>query len=150
MKHHRQGVEQAVHGVFLLLGLVTVGRAIGEAMAVSGEMSYASEGLQKEALFSIALVLFLIVYILWEGLPHLTWTLLTTAPSYLQGTVGILPDILNTLYVVLCTLVIVLPIGVGRRSIWRSTPPTKNWWPSSSTPPRLCPASPPSFTALWA
>ena len=113
MKHHRQGVEQAVHGVFLLLGLVTVGRAIGEAMAVSGEMSYASEGLQKEALFSIALVLFLIVYILWEGLPHLTWTLLTTAPSYLQGTVGILPDILNTLYVVLCTLVIVLPIGVG-------------------------------------
>ena len=60
-----------------------------------------------------ALVLFLITYILFKGLPNITWELLSTQPSYLQGTIGILPDILNTLYVVLCTLVIVLPIGVG-------------------------------------
>ena len=59
------------------------------------------------------LVLFLIVYILAMGLPHISWELLTTQPSYLKGTIGILPDILNTLYVVICTLVIVLPIGVG-------------------------------------
>lgn len=59
------------------------------------------------------LVIFLIVYILSKGLPHITWELLSTQPSYLKGTIGILPDILNTIYVVLCTLVIVLPIGVG-------------------------------------
>ncbi len=60
-----------------------------------------------------ALVLFLIVYILAKGLPNLSWQLLSTQPSYLEDTVGILPDILNTVYVVLCTLVIVLPVGVG-------------------------------------
>ena len=60
-----------------------------------------------------ALVLFLIAYILYEGLPNITWELLSTSPSYLSGTIGILPDILNTVYLVLATLVIVLPLGVG-------------------------------------
>lgn len=60
-----------------------------------------------------ALVLFLIAYILIKGLPHISWQLLSTQPSYLNGTIGILPDIMNTIYVVLCTLVIALPIGVG-------------------------------------
>ena len=60
-----------------------------------------------------ALVIFLIIYILAKGLPNISLELLTTQPSYLNGTIGILPDILNTIYVVLCTLVIVLPIGVG-------------------------------------
>ena len=41
-----------------------------------------------------ALVLFLIVYILYKGLPNITWELLSTSPSYLSGTIGILPDIL--------------------------------------------------------
>lgn len=59
------------------------------------------------------LVIFLLAYILGKGLPNISWELLSTAPSYLNGTIGILPDILNTVYVVLCTLVIVLPIGVG-------------------------------------
>ena len=59
------------------------------------------------------LVLFLIVYILAKGLPHISWQLLTTKPSRLKGTIGILPDILNTLYLVFATLLIVLPIGVG-------------------------------------
>ncbi len=59
------------------------------------------------------LALFLLVYILTEGLPQLSWQLLSTQPSYLQGTIGILPDIINTLYVVFCTLLLVLPIGVG-------------------------------------
>ena len=65
------------------------------------------------AALTCGLVLFLIGYIFAKGLPHISWQLLSTQPSYLQGTIGILPDILNTLYVVLCTLVIVLPIGVG-------------------------------------
>ena len=60
-----------------------------------------------------ALTLFLIVYVLAKGLPNLSWELLTTKPSYLDGTIGILPDILNTLYVLLATLAIVLPLGVG-------------------------------------
>ena len=60
-----------------------------------------------------ALVLFLIGYILVKGLPNISWKLLSTKPSYLDDSIGILPDILNTLYVVLSTLVIVLPLGVG-------------------------------------
>lgn len=60
-----------------------------------------------------ALVLFLIAYVLWKGLPHITWKLLTTKPSYLSGNIGILPDILNTLYIILATVAVVLPLGVG-------------------------------------
>lgn len=60
-----------------------------------------------------ALVLFLIVYVLIKGLPNVSWTLLSTAPSYLSDRIGILPDILNTLYIVIATLLIVLPLGVG-------------------------------------
>lgn len=60
-----------------------------------------------------ALVLFLIGYVLAKGLPHITWELLSTKPSYLADRIGILPDILNTLYIMLTSLVIVLPLGVG-------------------------------------
>ena len=60
-----------------------------------------------------ALTLFLLGYVLIKGLPNITWELLSTKPSYLRGTVGILPDILNTLYIILTTLLFVLPLGVG-------------------------------------
>ncbi len=60
-----------------------------------------------------ALVAFLIGYVLWKGLPNITWKLLSTKPSYLPYHIGILPDILNTLYIVLATLLVVLPLGVG-------------------------------------
>lgn len=60
-----------------------------------------------------ALVLFLIGYILWKGLPNVSWELLTTKPSYLSDQIGILPDILNTVYIVVATLIFVLPLGVG-------------------------------------
>ena len=59
------------------------------------------------------LTLFLLGYVLLKGLPNISWELLTTKPSYLRGTVGILPDILNTLYIILTTLLFVLPLGVG-------------------------------------
>ena len=62
---------------------------------------------------STALALFLVIYVLAKGLPNLSWRLLSTAPSYLTGEIGILPDLLNTLYIVLATLVVVLPLGVG-------------------------------------
>ena len=60
-----------------------------------------------------ALVLFLMGYVLVNGLPNITWELLSTKPSYLSDRIGILPDILNTVYIVLATLVMVLPLGVG-------------------------------------
>lgn len=60
-----------------------------------------------------ALTLFLLGYVLVNGLPNITWALLSTKPSYLRGTVGILPDILNTLYMIFTTLLFVLPLGVG-------------------------------------
>ena len=65
------------------------------------------------AALTAGLVLFLIVYVMMKGIPNLSWELISTKPSYLRGTIGILPDILNTLYVVLATLVVVLPLGVG-------------------------------------
>ena len=65
------------------------------------------------AAITAALVLFLIAYVLIKGLPSVSWTLLSTAPSYLSDRIGILPDLLNTLYIVIATLLIVLPLGVG-------------------------------------
>ena len=60
-----------------------------------------------------ALTLFVVGYVLVQGIPHLSWQFLSTKPSYLSGNIGILPDILNTVYIVIATLLIVLPLGVG-------------------------------------
>jgi len=60
-----------------------------------------------------ALTLFLLGYVLVKGLPNITWEFLSTKPSYLSDTIGILPDILNPVYIVIATLLIVLPLGVG-------------------------------------
>ena len=65
------------------------------------------------ALFVILLVVGIIGMVLVRGLPHVNWTFLTTTSSILRGTKGILPAIINTLYIILLTLVIVLPLGVG-------------------------------------
>ena len=65
------------------------------------------------ALSTAALVIFLLVYVLGKGIPHLSWELLSTKPSYLTERIGILPDILNTLYIVVAALGITLPLGVG-------------------------------------
>lgn len=59
------------------------------------------------------LVIFMIIYVLCKGIPYITWELISTKPSYLSGKIGILPDILNTVYIILATLLIVLPLGVG-------------------------------------
>ena len=60
-----------------------------------------------------ALVVFLAAYVFMKGIPHISWELLSTKPSYISGRIGILPDILNTLYIVLATLIVVIPLGVG-------------------------------------
>ena len=68
---------------------------------------YAASGL------TAALLVGLIGYIFWRGLPYLTWDLLTTQTSYIRNTIGILPNIMNTVYIILVAIVIVLPLGVG-------------------------------------
>ncbi len=60
-----------------------------------------------------ALLLFLIGYIFYRGLGNISWELLSTQTSYRNDTIGILPNILNTLYIILISMVIVLPLGVG-------------------------------------
>jgi len=59
------------------------------------------------------LTLFAFGYVLVQGIPNLSWEFVSTKPSYLSGNIGILPDILNTVYIVIATLLIVLPLGVG-------------------------------------
>ena len=60
------------------------------------------------------LVLLMIIgYILYRGIPSLTWNLLSTEPNNLTGNIGILPNILNTLYIIFVSMIIVLPLGVG-------------------------------------
>ncbi|MBO5378416.1 MAG: phosphate ABC transporter permease PstA [Ruminiclostridium sp.] len=75
-------------------------------------------GAMKAAMYistglTAALVIFLVAYVFIKGIPHISWELLSTKPSYISGRIGILPDILNTLYIVLATLVFVIPLGVG-------------------------------------
>ena len=60
-----------------------------------------------------ALLLFLIGYIFYRGIPHISWDLLSTQSSYIKDTIGILPNLLNTLYIILVALAVVLPLGVG-------------------------------------
>ena len=64
------------------------------------------------ATVTCALAVFLIVYVLIKGVPNLSWQLLSTKPSYLDGSIGILPDIITTVCTVLTTLLVVLPLGV--------------------------------------
>ena len=65
------------------------------------------------AALTCAVLLFLIGYIAVSGVPYITKTLLTTQTSYLTNSIGILPNILNTLYIIGLTLLCVLPIGIG-------------------------------------
>lgn len=55
----------------------------------------------------------IIVFVLVKGVPCISWNLISTKPSYLGGNIGILPDILNTLYMIFATLIVVLPVGAG-------------------------------------
>lgn len=60
-----------------------------------------------------ALLLFILGYVMIKGVPNISWEFLSTKPSYLSGRIGILPDILNTLYILIASLAIVLPLGAG-------------------------------------
>lgn len=65
------------------------------------------------AVLVCGLLLGIIGYIFVRGAGHISWELLSTTPSVLEGRIGILPDLLNTLYIIVMTVVLVLPLGVG-------------------------------------
>ena len=65
------------------------------------------------AALCLAVLVGIIGYVVIKGLPAISWKLITSVPSVTKGTQGILPFLLNTLYMILLTLLIVLPIGVG-------------------------------------
>lgn len=65
------------------------------------------------SVLTASLLVGLIGYILYRGLPNLSWKLVSTQTSYLRGTIGILPNLVNTLYIILVAMAIVLPLGVG-------------------------------------
>lgn len=64
-------------------------------------------------IITVALALFILIYVFTKGIPNINWELLSTKPSYSADRIGILPDILNTIYILLATLLIVIPLGVG-------------------------------------
>jgi len=65
------------------------------------------------AAVTTALLAAIFIYILVKGVPSISWKFLSTEPSNLKQTVGILPAIINTLYIVVLTLIIAVPIGIG-------------------------------------
>lgn len=65
------------------------------------------------AALTCSLAVFMIAYVFIKGIPNISWKLLSAKPSYLFGEIGILPDILNTVYILAAALLLVLPLGVG-------------------------------------
>lgn len=65
------------------------------------------------AILTCVLLAFLIGYIFYRGVPYLSWELLTSQTSYVKKNIGILPNLMNTLYIILVAMVIVLPLGTG-------------------------------------
>ena len=65
------------------------------------------------AALTAAVLLGILGYVIFKGVPHLTWELLSGKPSVIKGTIGILPNIINTLYLIAFTLLVALPLGVG-------------------------------------
>ena len=69
--------------------------------------------LYAASVLTAGLLVFLIGYIFWRGIPYLSWELISSQTSYIRNTIGILPNIVNTVYIILVAMVIVLPLGVG-------------------------------------
>lgn len=88
---------------------------MGDSLSVKRKMTDLI--LQTFMLLAVGLICLLLLgvigYILFRGLPHISWELVSTKPSLLRGTTGILPNILNTVYIIAITLILVLPLGVG-------------------------------------
>lgn len=70
-------------------------------------------GIYLSAALAVAILLGIILYVFVRGIGTISWSFLTTVPSSLKGTIGIAGNIVNTLYIILITLIIATPIGVG-------------------------------------
>lgn len=91
--------------------------SIMEKQTISGKRKFYIGTLRflmyLSAAITCGLVLFIVIYVLIKGIPNISWELLSTQPSYMDKSIGILPDILNTLYIIIAALLIVIPIGAG-------------------------------------
>ena len=87
--------------------------------------------------------------VLWQGLRHVTWELLSGQRSYLNDTNGILPNILNTLYIILLSMAAALPLGVGAAVYLTEYARGGRWVGAIEFAARRCPACPPFCLAWW-
>ena len=78
---------------------------------VSDQVLYAL--IQLSSFLSIFILLVIIGYILYRGIPAFDFSYLVNTTSIINDTIGILPNIINTLYIVIVTLLIACPIGIG-------------------------------------
>ena len=83
------------------------GKKLRKADAIMYSLIYVA------AFLSVFLILGIILYVFVHGIGQNNWTFLTTASSFLKGTVGIAGNIVNTLFIVVITLLIAIPVGVG-------------------------------------
>lgn len=83
------------------------GKKLRKADAIMYSLIYVA------AFLSVFLILGIILYVFVHGIGQINWTFLTTASSFLKGTVGIAGNIVNTLFIVVITLLIAIPVGVG-------------------------------------
>ena len=86
--------------------------------SIVGNKKHAYDVLTKACVYfcstlTVAILLAMLIYIVIRGLPQINWTFLSSQPSSLKGIYGILPSIINTLYIIVITLLIATPIGVG-------------------------------------
>ncbi len=65
------------------------------------------------AAISILLLIGIVGYVFYRGIGVINWSFLTTVPSTINGTFGIAGNIVNTLYMIVLTLIIATPVGVG-------------------------------------
>ncbi len=70
-------------------------------------------GMWLATALTAGVTVFIVGYVLIQGVPNLSWELVSTEPSFLNDRIGILPDILNTVYMIIATLLLVIPLGVG-------------------------------------
>jgi phosphate transport system permease protein len=95
----------------MLEGLSNSGRITGRKKRPLEKLFYAAIYLLSACI--VAVVVYFVLVILVRGLPAVTWSFLSTAPNPIKQTIGIFPSIINTLYIILFTLIICVPIGVG-------------------------------------
>ncbi|MFT4144843.1 MAG: phosphate ABC transporter permease PstA [Mobilitalea sp.] len=65
------------------------------------------------ASISIVLLAGIVGYVTFRGVSSINWSFLTTVSSTIKGTIGIAGNIVNTIYIIIITLLIAIPIGIG-------------------------------------